>query len=157
MQGEIAIRGRWDRLRYVLAFEGLLIVMLAPLLAFLFDREVTDTGALALVLSLMAMVLNYVYNAVYDRVDVHYGRVPTERKPIGRMIHAVGFESTLVVTTLPVVMWWLRIGWWQALLMDLALMAGIVVYTFVFTRTYDRLFPVPQPGVASQRTPSSKY
>ena len=91
---------------------------------------------------------------MYDRVDVRRGRVPTERTATGRIIHAVGFETILVTTSLPIVMWWLGISWWQALLMDLGLMAVVVVYTFLFTVTYDRLFPVVQP--ASQRCCESR-
>ena len=112
MEGRIVIRGRWDRLRYSVAFEGLLIVMLAPVLAFLFERHVADTGALALILSLKAMLMTYLYNYVYDRVDAHYGRVPTQRKVMGRIVHALGFETILVATSLPIVMWWLGLSWW---------------------------------------------
>ena len=151
MKGEIVIRGGWDRLRYTLTFEGLLIAILAPTLAFLFKRNVADTGALALVLSLKAMLSTYIYNYVYDRIDVHYGRVPTERRMTGRIVHAVGFETILVATSLPIVMWWLGMSWWQALLMDLALMTVVVAYTLLFTFVYDGLFPVAQPALKSLR------
>jgi uncharacterized membrane protein len=149
MEGAIAIRGGWDRLRYTLTFEGLLIGLLAPALGFFFERGVADTGALALVISVKAILINYIYNFVYDRVDVHRGRVPTERSAKGRIVHAVGFETLLVATSLPIMMWWLDLRWWQALLMDLTLMSMVVVYTLVFTFAYDRVFPVAQPALES--------
>jgi uncharacterized membrane protein len=122
--------------------------MSSPLSSLLFERDLTVTGSLALVLSIEAMLINLIYNHVYDRVDAHYGRVPTERKPIGRIIHAFGFETVLVAASVPIVMWWLELSWWQALLTELAVMAGVVVYTYLFTLAYDRWFPVPQsvPG-----------
>ena len=88
MKRDIAVRGGWDRLRYTLAFEGLLVIVMGTGLALLFEREMTDTGALALVLSLKAMVITFIYNHVYDRVDVRRGRVPTERSAAGRVVHA---------------------------------------------------------------------
>ena len=147
VKGEIVIRSGWDRLRYTLAFEGLLIGIFAFLLAFLFEREVSDTGALAILLSLKAMLVAYIYNYFYDRFDARHGRVPTERTVDRRMVHAIGLETILVATSLPVVVWWLGIGWLQALLMDLGFMAAVVVYTYLFTLAYDRLFPVPQPAL----------
>jgi uncharacterized membrane protein len=62
-----------------------------------------------------------------------------------RLVHAIGFEGILTLTSLPLVMWWLDFGVLQALAMDAVMMAFIVVYTYVFTLGYDKLFPVIQP------------
>jgi len=144
-QQPIQLRSGRDRLRYALCFELLLILTIAPILALLLARPVTDTGALALVLSLKALVVNLGFNALYDRIDVHYGRIPTERSALGRLIHAICFEACLLLTSLPIIMWWLAMSLLDALLMDLALMAFVVGFTWLFTWCYDRLFPVPQP------------
>jgi uncharacterized membrane protein len=107
MATQIAIRGRWDRVRYTLMFEMSLIGMIAPTMAWVLEKGVTNTGLLALVLSLKAMVFNILYNCAFDLVDVHYGRVPTQRSFKGRALHALGFELLLTVTTLPIIIWWL--------------------------------------------------
>ena len=144
MKKQVVIRGKADRLRYVIAFELLLIAILAPLGAVVLDKEIADIGLLSIVLSLKAMLVGYVYNWCVDRIDASAGRVPTERSFIGRILHAVGFECTLVMTSLPIVMWWLEMTLFQALLMDIAVTSIVVVYTFVFTYCYDWLFPVSQ-------------
>ena len=144
----IATRSGWDRLRYTVIFEGLLIVTLAGALAFITDRDPADTGTLAVLLSVKAMLINLFYNYVFDRIDVRYGRIPTQRSLKGRAVHAIGFEIILSLTSLPIVMWWLGFTWWQAVLLDLGMMSVVVVYTFLFTLGYDRWFPVIQPAAA---------
>ena len=46
---------------------------------------------------------------------------------------------------LPVVAWWLDISLLAALAMDLSFAAFYLVYTFVFTYGYDRLYPPEAP------------
>ncbi|MBY4675599.1 PACE efflux transporter [Marinobacterium arenosum] len=146
MANKIAVRTKWDRIRYMLTFEALLILMSAPTIAHVLERQTLDVGAMALVLSLKAMLINPVYNYLFDMLDVRAGRVPTERSPLARVAHAVGFESVLTLTSLPIVVWWLQVSWLQALMMDLAIISFIVVYTYIFTWLYDRIFPVVQPA-----------
>jgi len=141
----IVIRGGWDRVRYALIFEAILILLFGAALALVTGRDLLDTGGLALSLSLLALVANLGYNYVYDRVDVAFGRVPTERTRTGRIVHAFGFELTLVVLGLPLVMWWLDLGFWHALALDVSAMVFVVIYTYFFTLAYDRVFPVAQP------------
>lgn len=145
MAQQIAIRSKWDRVRYTIVFEVLLICMMAPTVAYVLDRKATDVGALAVVLSLKAMLVSFVYNYLYDRIDVSYGRVPTERKMLARACHAIGFELILTATSLPIIVWWLQTGWLTALAMDLVLVAFVVVFTFIYTWCYDRFFSVTQP------------
>jgi len=146
MTTDIVIRTGLDRLRYALLFEGILIVLFASFAALVSGHDLLETGTLAVMLALIALVVNFIYNYVFDRVDVRYGRVPTERSRKWRILHAAGFELTLVVTSLPVIMWWLDWSWWQALMFDIAAAAAVVVYTYYFTLAYDRIFPVVQSG-----------
>ena len=146
MATDIVIRTGLDRLRYALLFEGILIVLFSLAMTILTQRSIFDMGLLSITLSLIALAVNFVYNYAFDRYDVRHGRIPTERSRAGRILHAVGFEFTLVVVNLPIVMWWLEWGFWQALLVDAIAMAGVVVYTYFFTMAYDKLFPIEQPA-----------
>jgi uncharacterized membrane protein len=144
MKNEIVVRNGKDRLRYTCLFEFLLIAMLAPVGSLVLQKDFMGIGLLAVVLSLKAMLFNLIYNWYFDRFDVRAGRVPTERSFARRIIHAVGFEIGLLMTSLPIVVWWLGLSIWQALLMDLIVTSFVVVYTLAFTWGYDRLFPVTQ-------------
>ncbi len=142
---KIVIRSGLDRVRYVLAFEVLLLLFLAPAIAFVFDKETTDTAALTLILAAKAMIINMIYNYYFDKFDAKRGVVPTERTGRQRVMHAIGLEIALTATSLPIVTWWLDIAIWQALAMDTLVMAFIVFYTMGFTWVYDRVLPVAQP------------
>lgn len=149
MSETIVIRSGIDRLRYTLMFEALLLLLLAPVGAMVFDRDLLDIGGLSIILSLKAMLINLVYNWIIDRFDARAGRVPTQRSWYGRLLHAIGFEISLVLTSLPIVIWWLELTIWQALLVDFAVTSFVVVYTLLFTWCYDGLFPVRQKALAN--------
>ena len=153
MTTDIVMRTGLDRLRYALLFEGIIVVLFAIATALLFDRSFLSMGALSIALSLIALAINYVYNYFFDRYDVRNGRIPTERSRKWRVVHALGFETTLVVANLPVLMWWLGWTWWQAITLDIVAMAGVVVYTYFFTLAYDTLFPIEQPAAIRNAAP----
>ena len=146
MKHSIVIRSRMDRLRYAVLFELLLISILAPLGAVVFERQVVEIGLLAAILCFKAVLVSLIYNWIFDLIDARAGRIPTQRKVVARVVHAVGLEVWLVLTSLPIVMWWLGLTIGQAILMDLSVSTFVVVYTFGFAWTYDRLFPVVQPA-----------
>ncbi len=142
----IRIRSLPDRIRYALLFEFILIVLMGLVLKLLSGRPFFDTGMLAAILSGIAVIVALVYNYGFDRMDVYFGRVPTERSPLGRVLHALGMEFTLVIAGLPVIMLWMRWPLAEALVFNLSAMAAIVLYTYLFTLAYDRVFPVAQPA-----------
>ncbi|MEM7170554.1 MAG: PACE efflux transporter [Pseudomonadota bacterium] len=150
MKKKIVVRTARDRLRYSLLFELVLIAILAPAGAMIFERHVLDIGLLSVVLSLKAMIVNLGYNWLFDLLDVRAGRVPTERRPLGRVLHAVGFECSLVLTSLPIVIWWLGLTLLEALIMDAVVTSLVVVYTILFGWCYDRYFPVVQSVAAGR-------
>ena len=145
MSQKVATRSGKDRLRYTLSFEVTLMMVLIPTGAFFFDKDLTEIGILGLVLSLKAMLVNLVYNWAFDHIDARAGRVSSDRKTLGRILHASGFEITLLITSLPIYMWWLDLTLTQAFLTDLVVTSFVVLYTYFFTLGYDRVFPVLQP------------
>ncbi|MEQ8655606.1 MAG: PACE efflux transporter [Kiloniellales bacterium] len=154
MSQSVALRSGKDRLRYTVAFEVSLMAMLVPAGAAFFDKGLEEMGLLGLVLSLKAMVMGLLYNWVFDRFYARTGRVSSDRRFLGRVLHALGFELSLMTTSLPIYVWWLGITLLEALATDLVVTSFLVVYTFVFTLAYDRLFPVrPQGRPLGQSAP----
>ena len=142
MAQSVPMRSGRDRLRYTLSFETLLMAILIPAGMLFFDKGVEVVGTLGIILSLKAMLVNLIYNWIFDRVDARAGRVSSDRKTLGRFLHAIGFEVTLLITSLPIYMWFLELTLWQAVLTDLVVTSFVVIYTYVFTLIYDRLYPV---------------
>ena len=151
MNNNIKTRTGKDRLRYTCLFEIFLMAILIPVGSFVLEKQMTELGLLTMVLSIKAMLFNLLYNWLFDQFDVRAGRIPTERSLLFRVVHALGFEVGLMITSLPIVVWWLGLTIIQALLIDIVVTSFIVVYTLVFGWGYDRLFPVLQPsGVRSR-------
>lgn len=90
-------------------------------------------------------MVGLLYNSVFDVFDARAGRLSSDRSRLGRILHAVGFELTLLMVSLPLYVWWLDLAILAAVMMDLTVTIFIVGYTYVFTLAYDRAFPVTQP------------
>ena len=151
MNNDIKTRTGIDRLRYTCLFELFLIAILIPVGSFFLEKQMLELGLLTLVLSIKAMLFNLLYNWLFDQFDVRAGRVPTERSLLFRVVHALGFEVGLMITSLPIVVWWLGLTIVQALLIDIVVTSFVVIYTFLFGWGYDRLFPVLQPSTIRSR------
>ena len=132
-----------DRIRHTLLFELIALLISAPIASWITGHEVTSIGALAVMLSALAMVWNLIYNWLFDHL---------ERKVVGngqrllktRIIHAIGFEAGLLIPGLLIVVWWLQISFWQAFVMDVGFMLFFLLYALVFNWAYDKSFPLPE-------------
>ena len=142
MKQATALRSGKDRIRYTVAFEASLMAILIPVGALFFDKGLIDIGLLGAILVVKAMVIGLVYNGIFDWLEAKTGRISSDRPPLLRVLHATGFELSLVTTSLPILCWWLQLSVLQALTIDLAVTSFVVAYTYVFTLAYDRLFPV---------------
>ena len=143
MSTKVITRSTADRIRYSISFELLLNVLFVAIGSLFFDAGLLKLGALGLVLSAIAMVMAFVYNLAFDTFDAKAGRVSSERTPKWRILHAVGFETSLIIVSLPLLIFWLDLSFKTALLADIAFAAMVVVYTYLFTLCYDRIFPLP--------------
>ena len=61
-----------------------------------------------------------------------------------RSAHAIGFEGGLVLICLPLYMIWYDVGLIKAFMMEAALLLFFLVYTFVFTLGFDKIFTLPR-------------
>jgi uncharacterized membrane protein len=125
-----------DRLLHAMAYEVIAVLFCAPLFAYVMDKPVGQMGLLTIAISIIAMVWNMVFNAAYDRVVSRFKVVKTF---IVRVVHGVAFEGGLTLFIVPLSAWWLEIGLWSALLLDVGLLLFFLPYTVVFNWAYDAL------------------
>lgn len=142
MSTEVVLRSGKDRLRYTVSFELLLMIFIIPAGTFFFDKPVAEIGVLGVALSVKAMVLNLVYNRLFDQFDAKAGRISSQRSHLGRILHAVGFELSMTITSLPLYVWWLQITVLEAFAADIVVTTFVVGYTYVFTLAYDKIYPL---------------
>lgn len=129
-------KSRTERFFHALIFEIIAIAICAPLGALLLGYPLADVGALTLMVSLLAMTWNMIFNTLFDRAQQRMG---FKRNVKMRVVHAVAFEIGLLVTVVPLAAWWLDISLWDAFVLDIALVLFFLPYSFVFNWVYDHL------------------
>ena len=121
---------------HALAYEFFAIVICAPLFAWIMHAPLELMGALTISTSVVAMLWNMVFNAGYDRLLQHF---QWQKTAAMRLAHGVAFEGGLAILAVPLAMWWLGIGWWQAFWLDAGILLFLLPYTVIFNWLYDHL------------------
>lgn len=125
-----------ERLFHAVIFEVVAIGLCAPLGAWLLDYPLAHIGLLTLMISLIAMGWNVLFNAAFDHAQ---RRIGFDRTLAARAAHSVIFEIGLLLAVVPLAAWWLGIGLWQAFVLDIGITLFFLPYTFFFNWTYDHL------------------
>lgn len=142
----VRLSPRRRRILQALLYETFAVLGTGPVLAWLFDKPMQSTLALALLMSSIALGWNYVFNTLFECWE---RRQSIKGRSLRRRIaHGIGFEGGLVLILVPVMAWWLNITLLDAFLLDLGFLAFFFIYTVVFTWVFDRVFGLPQAACA---------
>lgn len=125
-----------ERFLHSLAFEVVAIAICAPLGAWLLGYSLAHIGLLTLMISLLAMSWNMMFNTLFDRAQ---RRIGFKRTLMARGVHALMFEVGLLLAVVPLAAWWLAIGLWEAFVLDIGIALFFLPYTFLFNWTYDHI------------------
>ncbi|CEO41130.1 transporter [Photobacterium kishitanii] len=134
------MRTRLDRIRHAVCFEIIGLILLVGVLSQLgFDSS--HIGVVGIAFSILATGWNYIYNIWFDRIL--YRRYKTIVKTTAiRIIHSLGFEAGLLLVTIPILSWVLKVTLWQAFVLDIGMVLFYLIYAYVYNIAYDRLFPI---------------
>lgn len=123
-----------ERVLHALLFEVVAIILSTPLFAFIMGRDLIEMGALTTMVAIIAVIWNYIYNLLFDRLTRSF---ITKRTFRVRVIHAVIFELGLILVTVPLTAVWLKITLLQALYLDIGILLFFLPYTVIFNWCYD--------------------
>ncbi|HAR81927.1 MULTISPECIES: PACE efflux transporter [Sulfitobacter] len=137
------MRSAFDRLRHAISFEIIALILVIPAGAILFDVPLHDFGVVGIVSATLATLWNLGYNVLFD-LALQRLTGTTLKSRIVRVLHALVFEAGLLMVLLPFIAWYLGISLWDAFVLDIALAAFYLVYSYVFNLIYDTLFPLPE-------------
>lgn len=115
--------------------------MVTPILSVAFDAEVSTTLPLSVLMATIALVWNYIFNALFERWEKN--QIAKGRSWRRRLVHGAGFEGGLVLVLVPLTAYWLDITLLQALLAEIGLLATFFVYAIIFTWAFDKIFGLP--------------
>lgn len=126
---------------YITLFEIIAVAITSTGLAAGSGSGLQHAGVAAIASSVIAVVWNLVYNTAFERWEAR--QTVRGRGFQRRAAHAIGFELGFIIMLVPLFAWWLGIGWWHALVLDLGLSAFFLVYTFAFNLAFDKVFGLP--------------
>jgi uncharacterized membrane protein len=130
------------RIVYVATFELIAIILSTYFLMFLSGTSAENSLPVAVMVSFAAVVWNFLFNTGFEAWE-RKKNIQSRTFWI-RCIHSAGFECGLIILCLPIYVLWYSVGLWEAFTMEFALLLFFLVYTFVFTLLFDKVFTLPQ-------------
>ncbi|MFD1801612.1 multidrug/biocide efflux PACE transporter [Mixta tenebrionis] len=124
-----------ERLLHAVGFEALAILTASPVAALIMNKPLFQMGAVALMLSTVAMLWNIIYNALFDRLFP-----PGKPRRLGlRTLHALGFEGGFIIIGLPIAAFMLDISLLQAFMLEIGFFIFFLPYTMLYNWLWDKL------------------
>lgn len=127
-----------ERVFQAILFELTTLAIVIPMTVLIAGYETGKMAMVGISLSIFAMLWNYIYNLLFDKL-AGYERI--KRGLALRISHALGFELGMVIITLPVLAWYLNITWLAAAILEAGFLVFILIYTLVFNWLYDKYQP----------------
>ncbi|MEN6668907.1 PACE efflux transporter [Psychrobacter sp. B38] len=129
------------RIVYVTLFEIIAIISSTFVLMKLSNSDASESLPVAMMVSLAAIIWNFLYNTAFEAWERR--KQIAQRTLLIRSGHALVFEIGLVLICLPIYMIWYGVGLIQAFVMEAALLLFFLIYNFVFTFIFDKIFTLP--------------
>jgi len=123
-----------ERILHTLLFEAIALLLLTVLAVIITGNDIAKMSGLALALSMIAMLWNFVFNILFDKL---YGEDRISRTLSQRIQHGFGFELGMLVFSFPVIMWVLQLDLLSVFLMDVGAMIFFLLYAIAFNWIYD--------------------
>ena len=128
------------RLIHMLGFEIFGILIFTPFAMLVLNESIFHIGVIAILISLMAMVWNFIYNYIFDLVESSLDGHRSTRKISMRLLHALLFEVGLLIVTVPFVAYWLEMNLVAALLVDIGFVVFYLVYALFYNYIFDKIY-----------------
>ena len=126
---------------YAVSFETLGVAVASLGLLAMSEANVTQSLILSAITATIAMGWSMGFNALFEAWEARQS--VKGRSLARRSVHALLFEGGLVVLVLPIMAWWLQVDIWTALKYEAGLIVLFILYTYMFTWSFDRIFGLP--------------
>lgn len=123
-----------ERIFHSVLFEAIALVIVTGATVLITGEKPATMLGLAITLSLIAMVWNYIYNRVFDHI---FGSNRIIRSLKIRIFHGSCFELGMMIISFPVIMFVLNQDLLTVLLLDIGTVIFFLIYAVVFNWIYD--------------------
>ena len=127
-----------ERVFHAVSFEVILLAIFIPMSALVTQKTSGDLAIISVSLSLLAVAWNYVYNIGFDKL---FGAERIQRDMKLRVLHALCFETGMVVLGVLLIAWMLQISLLAAIILEAGFLVFILIYTLLFNWLYDHYQP----------------
>lgn len=135
----IRLSAMMRRIVYVAVFEAIAIPLSTILLVLMNQGASEGSFTVAVVISAVAVTWNFIYNSGFEAMERRLGLA--RRGFWLRVMHSIGFEGGLILFTVPLLMFWYKVGVVQAFMMEAVILVFFLFYTFLFTLAFDHIVP----------------
>ncbi|WP_034294262.1 multidrug/biocide efflux PACE transporter [Herbaspirillum sp. RV1423] len=129
----------YERFLHAVLFELVALLLCAPVMSWFLGVSFTHAGLLTLMISLVAMAWNVIFNSIFDRLERRRKDPAALRSFAVRVVHSILFEAGLILAVVPLAAWWLGIGLVEAFVLDIGLVLFFLPYTLAFNWCYDKV------------------
>ena len=129
-------RSPYERTFHAVSFEIIGILTSTPIISYITGKPVGESSALALVVSLVATLWNYVFNVIFDKLQKKY---LFKKNLLVRVLHGISFEIGLIIITTPLVAFIFNMGVIDAFFLELGMLFYFFPYSIVYNWIYDKL------------------
>ncbi|WP_031593861.1 PACE efflux transporter [Pantoea agglomerans] len=128
------VRTTTERVLHAVIFEFAANVLVFIILISWASAAPAQSALLTIISSTLAMGWNYLFNLIFDSVQLRTGFKKDWRM---RCLHAVLFEAGLLLVLIPFAAWWLNITLPEALKLECGLVIFFLVYAYLFNLIWD--------------------
>ncbi|WP_419962927.1 PACE efflux transporter [Pantoea vagans] len=128
------VRTTTERVMHAVFFEVVANVLVFIILIIFASAAPAQSALLTVVSSTLAMGWNYLFNLMFDSVQLRTGFKKDWRI---RCVHAVLFEAGLLLVLIPFAAWWLDITLFDALKLECGLVLFFLIYAWLFNLIWD--------------------
>ena len=125
-----------ERILHTVLFQVVALSIMSIGIAIFTDKDPLTMSKLSLVISVVAMIWNYVYNIIFDKIA---GEDRINRNIKKRIFHAIFFEIGLFSFTIPFLMWGLNLDFWSVFWLDIGISLYFLVFSIVYNYCYDKI------------------
>ena len=123
------------RIINVFIFEAIAIFIITPLFSFIFNKPLASIGFIAVLTSIIAMLINYIFNLFFDKLYTY----PKYKL----LVRTVLFQVVILSFFIPFVMFMLDFDFYQSVVYNtsgsLFFMTYFYVYNFIFEQVVTHL------------------
>ncbi len=125
-----------ERIFHACTFEFFAILFTILIGIYILNKPMSSMSVLSVLISVTALLLNIVFNWIFDKF---FPFVNGDRPVKIRILHAVGFESTLVLFTVPMIAYVLKVGFVEAFMIEIGFLIFFLFYTYIYNWAYDKI------------------